>query len=213
MKYIIMCGGDYAKWDTPRQMQTFRGEKIIERTIRQLRLHGITDIAISSNDDRFEGFGVPVLRHENDYYAREYNDCDGYWCNAFYPMKCPAVYLHGDVVFSDAAIETIVNTDTDDVQFFASGPPFPPEYPKPYEEPFAWKVVNQEHLRRAIDEVKQLDKHGKFHRKPIAWELWAVIRGQTDVNHIDYNGYIRINDGTCDVDNPNEIPMLERMRI
>ena len=47
MKYIIMCGGDYVKWETPRHLSIICGEEIVARTIRLLRENGIKDIAIS----------------------------------------------------------------------------------------------------------------------------------------------------------------------
>ena len=210
MKYIIMCGGDYPKWETPRQLLEINGEPIVARTIRLLRENGITDIAISSDNDIFEQFGLPVLRHDNDYTSYEYNSDDGYWCNAFYPTDEPTCYLFGDVVFSPAAIKTIVETKTRDIMFFASAYPLAPEYPKPYVEPFAFKVADTDHLKHAIWQVKTLDAQGKFKRRPIAWELWDVIRGD-DPNNMKRNGYVVINDYTCDIDRPSEIPLMEKI--
>ena len=204
MKYVIMCGGTYQQWETPRQLIKINGEAVVARTIRLLRECGITDIAISSNNAVFERFGVPVLHHKNSYNAAGYNDFTGYWCDAFYPTDEPVTYIFGDVVFTKNAIRTIVETQTDDIEFFASAPPFAPGYSKPFAEPFALKVVNQEHLHRAIAEVKRLDAEGKFRRKPIMWELWQVITGYP-INHIDYTSYTAINDSTCDIDYPNEV--------
>ena len=47
-------------------------------------------------------------------------------------------------------------------------------------------------------------------RKPIAWELWALIKGRRidiDDRTIDYTV---INDYTCDIDSKQEIKELER---
>ena len=212
--YIIMCGGTFPNFkETPRQMLKFRGEPIVARTIRLLKELGIDDISISSNDERFEVFGVPVLHHENTYKSWGYNMCEGTWCDAFYPMDEPTVYLHGDVVFSPEAIRTIVDYETDDIAFFGSAPPFPREYPKPWIEPFGWKVKDQKHLRQAVEDVKRLEKEGRFNRRPIAWEVWNVIsRGPDgDPNYIDHNSYVRINDWTTDIDKPEEIHLLERL--
>ena len=209
-----MCGGAYPKFtETPRQMLRFRSEPIVARTIRLLRQLDIEDISISSNDKRFEAFGVPVLHHENSYKAWEYNVCEGTWCDAFYPMDEPTVYLHGDVVFSPEAIRTIVEYETDDIAFFGSAPPFPREYPKPWIEPFGWKVYNQEHLKQAVEDVKRLEREGRFNRRPIAWEVWNVIsRGPDgDPNPIDHDSYVRINDWTTDIDKPEEVHLLERL--
>lgn len=204
MKYILMCGGKYQKWQTPRQLTLIDGEMLIERTIRQLKTHEITDIAISSNNPVFEQFGVPVLHHENSYNARKYNDFDGYWCDAFYPTEEPTCYIFGDVIFTDEAIKTIVDTWTEDIQFFASAPPFAHGYKKTSAEPFALKVVNTKHLKQAISTVKALDKQQAFNRKPIMWELWQVIK-HTPINKIDYTNYVIINDTTCDIDDPEEL--------
>ena len=213
MKYIIMCGGEYTKWETPRQLLLFKGEMIVARTIRMLRERGITDIAISSNNPVFEQFDVPLLHHTNHYTAWEYNACEGSWCNAFYPTDEPTCYLFGDVVYSPAALDKIIATETDDIIFFGSAPPFPSCYPKPWIEPFAFKVVDTDHLHRAVADVLRLEAEGRFGRRPIAWEVWNVIsRGPDgDVNTIHYDSYIHINDWTTDIDKPSEIPILERL--
>jgi hypothetical protein len=148
---------------------------------------------------------VPVLHHENHYDAVGFHDFTGYWSDAFYPTEDPVCYIFGDVVFSPEAIRTIVETQTDDIEFFASRPPFAPEYLKEWAEPFALKVVNQKHLHQAIEDVKRFDQEGRFCRKPIMWELWQVIKNTT-LNHIDYTNYTVINDYTCDIDDPEELP-------
>ena len=122
----------------------------------------------------------------------------------FYPTDEPVCYIFGDVVFSPEAIKTIVETETDDIEFFASAPPFAPGYPKKYAEPFALKVVNTGHLKRAIELTKQYADQGRFKRRPIMWELWQVIQGST-LNHIDYSSYVVINDYTCDIDDPKDL--------
>lgn len=204
MQYIIMCGGKYRQWKAPRHLTPINGEPLIARTIRQLRYHGVTDIAISSDNPVFKQFGVPVLKHDNSYDAAGYNDFSGYWCDAFYPTEEPTCYIFGDVIFTDNAINTIVQTETEDIEFFASAPPFTPEYHKDSAEPFALKVQNTDHLKDAIRTVKEYDAKGWFNRKPIMWELWQVIKG-TPLNLIDYTNYTAINDSTIDIDYPEEI--------
>ena len=208
MKYIIMCGGTYIKWETPRQLTKIRGEPIVARTIRLLRENGVSDIAISSNNPIFEQFGVPVLRHDNGMVVTEELNVKGYWVDAFYPTDEPVCYLFGDVVYSPEAIKTIIGTETDDIEFFASSPPFAPEYIKPWAEPFALKVENTDHLKHAVCITKQYADMGLFKRHPIMWELWQVIQA-TPLNHIDYGNYTVINDYTCDVDCAEDIELIE----
>ena len=202
MKYIIMCGGDYPKWETPRQLIEINGEPNIARTIRLLGEY-TDDISISSNNEIFNIFNVPVLKHDNHYVGYEYNHDKGLWCNAFYFTDEPTTYLFGDVVFSPNAIKTIVEYETDSIMLFGSKAPFAKEYPKWYIEPFAFKVQDPAVLRWAVKETKRLDSIGAFHRRPIAWEFWNVASGG-DPNYINPD-YVAINDYTCDIDKPDEI--------
>ena len=211
MKYIIMCGGTYKKWETPRHILPINGEPIVARTIRLLRENGIEDIAISSNNSVFEQFGVPVLRHDNGMVVTEELNIKGYWVDAFYPTDEPVCYLFGDVVYSPEAIKTIVETETDDIEFFASSPPFAPEYIKPWAEPFALKVENTDHLKHAVCITKQYADMGLFYRHPIMWELWQVIK-DTPLNRIDYTNYIPINDYTCDIDCADDAELFSEIR-
>lgn len=211
MKYIIMCGGNYSEYfKTPRQLSKVNGEVLVERTIRLLRENGVEDIAISTNYPEFEYLDVPLLKHENNY-RTEGGKTLGYWCEAFYPTDEPVCYVFGDVYFSPEAIKTIVNTETDDIEFFASMPPFADNYPKNHVEPFALKVVNTEHLKSAIETTKRYEDEGKFWRKPIMWELWTVIKNvplQTGPDDFVYN-YVPINDYSSDIDRERDIAKLE----
>ena len=212
-KYIIMCGGHYKHWEKPRHLSVVMGEELVARTIRLLKENGITDISISSDNPVFEKFGVPILKHDNLYIAKNFAIEEGYWCNCFYPTEKPVCYLFGDVFFSDEAIKKIIETETDDIEFFGSKEPFADNYIKDHVEPFALKVVNQKHLRQAIEKTKELDKQGKFWRKPIMWELWTVIK---DTPLQQKKGkypaeYTVINDYTCDVDWKQDIINLERI--
>ena len=203
MRYLIMCGGDYHV-DVPRQLWEINGEPIVKRTIRLLRENGVRDIAITSRDDRFIGFGVPVIRHKNNF------GNGGNWVDGFY-TDFPACHIFGDVVFSPAAIKEIVNTETDDIEFFASSPPFSASYIKSWAEPFAFKVSSPQKFRRCINTCKELARQGAFQREPIAWELWQVIK-KTPLNVIDYTNYHTINDYTCDVDCRQDLMRMREVK-
>ena len=205
MQYIIMCGGQYNEWETPRQLMEINGEKIIQRTVRLLKENGI-DPYITTNNPIFEQF-APVIHHDNEYLAYDGRIVKGHWNNAFYLSDDPTCYLFGDVVYSPEAIKTIVEYQTDDIMFFASAPPFSKDYIKPYAEPFAFKVENMEHLKAAIKKENEIEEQGLFYRQPIAWELWQVISGAKP-GYIDYNSYVHINDYTCDVDRPRDLIKL-----
>ena len=209
MKYIIMCGGRYDKWKTPRQMMEIRGEPIVARTIRLLWEAGASDISISTDDIRYEQFGVPLLHHDNSFVG--YVDSGGgSWAEAFYPTSDPACYIMGDVVFSPSAIRQIVETETQSIRFFASAPPFNYAYIKQWAEPFAFKVFDQKRFRAAVDFTIANESTGIFRRRPIAWELWQVINGE-DVKTINYFNYDVINDYTCDIDDEEDVLRMEMM--
>ena len=208
MKYIIMGGGSYEKWETPKHLSMIHGEPLVARTIRLLRENGVEDINISSNNPIFEQFGVPVLHHDNPYILPKNEHAKTPWLDAFYPMNEPVCYIFGDVVFSPYAIKKIVETPTDGIEFFASAPPFAKNYCKKWAEPFAYKVVDTKRFFEAIEETKEYEKKGCFYRQPVSWELWQVIKG-TKLGKVVYNNYTVINDYTCDIDTPDDIKKFE----
>lgn len=208
MKYIIMAGGQYKGWEKPRQLTEINGEPIIARTIRLLKENGVDNIAISSNLEGFDNFGVPVLKHDNPYKTADVDGGEGYWVEGFYMINEPVCYIMGDVVFSEDAIRTIVETETDYIEFFASAPPFDERYTKPWAEPFAFKVKDYDWFKEAIGLTIKLENSGFFARRAIAWELWQVIKG-TPLNVIDYTNYTAINDWTCDIDEPEDVEKMK----
>jgi len=204
MKYIIMCGGNYHTKQL-KFLSCVKGETIVQRTIRLLRQTGVEDIAISSNYKRLEGFGVPVLHHSNKFDI--YNP-KTYWYDAFYPTDEPVCYIFGDVVFSEYAINYIVNYKTTRIEFFASAPPFPKNYMKKWAEPFAFKVVDTKYFWECVNKAKRWQDEGRFSRWPVSWELWQVIQ-KSEINRIKPD-YCIINDFTCDCDTQLEAREIEK---
>lgn len=201
MKYIILCGSNHALINgVPRQLVKIGGERVLDRTIRLLRKNGVKDIYITATDPAFDLCNAEVIHY----------DSSGPWINCFPKVDETATFIFGDVYFSPAAIEKIVETETDDIAFFASAPPFAPNYPKLWAEPFAFKVVNLQHFAESVLKIKELQSSGAFHRDPIAWELWQVIKG-TPLNNIIYTNYVAINDYTCDIDYPADVEIMERL--
>jgi hypothetical protein len=200
MLYVIMCG---STWKPTRHLSTINGETLIARTVRLLMENGVSkiDICITPSQELRD----IMLKGELPARLVMFNRKDtGLWCDCFYLQDNPCTYLFGDVVYSPEAIKTIVETNTKDIEFFASAPPFSAQYSKKWAEPFAFKVVNQKHLRTAIDKLVKLNEEKKFKRKPLAWELWQVIKN-TKINEIDYTNYTVINDYTCDIDEIDDI--------
>lgn len=228
MKYIIMAGGRYEKFEIPKQLLKVNGEVIIERTIRLLRENCVKDIAISTNNPAFNYLDVEKLVHENNYLYGDSNrnkKSSNSWLNAYYPMEKPACYLHGDVYFSENAIKTIVETPVKNTMFFCirdlqDGRPTGVN-PKG-REPLAYKVENQKIFRKAINDLMQMIDEGKYKDgiEPIAWHVYRVINNLDPMcNAKGYNAndifktkgdYIYIDDYTTDVDFLKDIPEIEK---
>lgn len=211
MQYIIMAGGTYNQFKTPKHLTIINGEPLIKRTIRLLKENGIDDIYISSKDKRFDNLGVERIEHENNFVSDGKNTLQGYWVDAFYPTEKPVTYLYGDAYYSEECIKTIINTPTNDILFFASTIPCRKDYFKQWEEPFAFKVVNQEKFRKAINICKQKRDNHETVREPISWEVYRVLNG-IDINtHKIKDNFIAINDISVDIDCEEDARRLEEL--
>lgn len=208
MKYIIMCGGVYEIFETPKQLSVIKGERLVDRTIRLLRENGIKDIYVSAIDSVFDSCGVPRLCHNNTYQHVGGKET-GYWLDAYYPMDEPCVYLHGDVYYSEDAIKRIVNLNPSVNTFIGNEVARNAEH-KNWGEPFGWIVVNQEEFKQGIEEAKRLQDEGKLERGiAISWELYRVLNGlDTNKQYIIDDTYLSIDDETIDIDAPWQIERL-----
>lgn len=208
MKYIIMCGGEYDEFETPKQLTVINGEALVERTIRLLKENGITDIYISSNDKRFDKYGVR-LDHNNTFKSKN-GEVYGYWLDAYYPMEEPCIYLHGDVYYSEDAIKKIINYKSDKNIFIGNELAKNPEH-KNWGEPFGWIVNNPEIFRKGIELTNYLQDIGRCERGcAISWELYRVLNGlNINQQYILDDTYLTINDETIDIDEPWQIEELK----
>ena len=208
MKYIIMCGGVYDFFSTPKQLSVINGEPLVARTIRLLKENGIKEIYISATDERFKQYGE-VITHENSYKVID-GKLYGYWVDAYYPMNEPCVYLHGDVYYSENAIKTIINYKTK-VNTFIGNSIAKNEQHENWGEPFGWIVVNPEEFRLGIEKTKKLQDKGKLKRMALSWELYRVLNNlDPNIQQIVDETYLSIDDETIDIDEPEQIEELEK---
>lgn len=212
MNYIIMCGGNYTQFKTPKQLSKINGEELVARTIRLLKENGIKDIYISATNPIFDKFDVPRLVHNNTSLVWNNNkEVKGYWIDAYFPTSNPTTYLHGDVYYSEEAIKKIIKLNPKVNTFIGNELARNKEH-KNWGEPFGWIVVNQEQFRKGIDKTKKLQDEGKLERGyALSWELYRVLNN-TDPNYmlIDDNNYLSIDDETIDIDAPWQIEDLNR---
>lgn len=215
MKYVIMCGGDYDDFTTPKQLSVVNGERLVDRTIRLLKENGIEEIYITSNDERFDSCGVPRLKHPNYYkvISEEKKYIKGYWLDAFYPYfksSDKITFIFGDVYFTENAIKTIVNYKTDKNILFGTSDAKNEEHQN-WGEPFAYIVNNYAEFMDGVSAVKKLQDENKLLRVALVWELYRYLNG-LDVNRQEVldETYVVIDDGTIDVDYPDQIEKLNR---
>lgn len=203
MKYIIMCGGEYDYWNTPKQLVKIKGERIVDRTIRLLKQNGIEDIYISATNPEFDSCDAKRLIHSNSF-KEIGNNTIGYWLDAFYPIQEPVCYLYGDVYYSEFAIKTIVNNNDPGNILFGTKDALNEQHEN-WGEPFAYKVNEPDIFFKAINEVKKLKDQGKINREPIIWELYRYLHN-LDINIQNITtDYICIDDETMDVDTPDKL--------
>lgn len=209
MKIIIMCGGVYDDFKTPKQLSVIKGETLLERTIRLLKENGIDEYYISSNNPIFEKYGT-VLYHDNSYKV-ENGKITGYWVDAYYPTNTPCIYLHGDVYYSESAIKKILTLNPKVNTFIGNEIARNKEHHN-WGEPFGYIVVDQEAFRKGIEKTKQLQDEGKLERGyAISWELYRVLNNlNPNKMYINDDTYISIDDETIDVDAPYQIEELNR---
>lgn len=206
MKYIIMCGGEYKAFTTPKQLLEVKGEVIVERTIRLLKENGVEDIYISSNDSRFDKY-APRLENKENNFVVEDGSSTGYWLDAFYPIGEPCCYIFGDVYFSPNAIKTIVEYNSTDNILFGNSVAKNEEHQN-WGEPFAYKVNKYDEFMQGVAEVKKLFDDGKVKRHPIVWELYRFLHN-LDINvQMITTDYVAIDDYTIDIDKPEQVSAL-----
>lgn len=208
-KYIILAYSNDDKCGIPRQLIEINGEKIIERTIRLLKENGIEDIIVTARDKRFNNLGVEIYDPINNTY--NYQTQEGYFLDMFPTelMTEPVCFIWGDVYFSEKAIKTIVETETDSTLFFCSFENKSVSYIKKWDEPFAYKVVDTEIFKNHIEIVKGLYDEKVTWRHPIVWELYRSINGlNVNVHNLTKN-YKVINDITCDIDDMEDVKKLK----
>lgn len=212
MKYVIMCGGSYDAFKTPRQLTVINGERIVDRTVRLLKKYGASEIYITATDPRFDGCGAKRLNHRNGFMI-ENGALRGYWLDAFYPhfdRTDKVTFLFGDVYFTEEAIQKIVNFQTDKNVLFGTSEAKNEKH-EDWGEPFAYIVNDYATFMSGVRAVKKLQDEGKTKRHPIVWELYRYLNG-LDVNRQEVldDTYEVIDDGTLDADSQASIETLRR---
>ena len=206
MRYIILAKGQHKGFNIPRQLSIINNERLLDRTIRLLRENGIKDIIVTGE---YTDINAKVINPVNSY---NYNTNTGYWLDAFNGLlDKETCFIWGDVYFSEQAIKTIVNTDTDSTLFFCTYKNNSKEYIKKWDEPLGYKVKDTKLFKKHIDIVKDMYDKGLTDRNPIVWELYRSINGINVNEHKLKDNVIIINDISCDIDTQEDIYKLNNI--
>ena len=216
MKVLIICGGAGSRWnnykDTEKHLVKVKDEVLLERTIRQLREHNVTDISIIKEKgcNSYDYLDVPTLDivRRNDLHG----DIDKLLSSKkYWSGDDRTVLLLGDVYFSDDAIKSIVTCN--DRDWFQFGRLNPSKITgKKWNENFAFSFF-PEHITQIYEAgVKSFELlNKKLIRRNTMAQFYRVMCGK-DGKSADYRGqpqenlgnFIVIDDITDDFDYPKD---------
>lgn len=190
MKYIIMADGKGTRWqnynDIPKHFIEIGGETLLDRTVRLLNEGDReAEVIITSHDPRYE---VPGARRyeplhnvlEIDRFTEELIEDD-------------VCFLYGDTYYSQAAMNTILQTGTEDMIFFGNERSI-----------VAIKVKDGELFRGHVDNVRRLYLAGEI-EKCIGWQVYQSFTGLPFGEKKIGPKYIVLEDGTEDFNSPEDL--------
>lgn len=182
---IIMCAGKGTRWNNylgvPKHLIKINGETLLGRTTRILKEHNAKYL-ITSEDERYKEYGKVI--------PQTYHDCE---VDRFEPIKDDEIiYLYGDVYYTEEALDTILNTPTDEILFFGSD-----------QEIFAVKIKDRKLFYQHKNNVKKLYLKGIIPRC-IGWEVYRSLNDIPFLEHRITDRYVLIEDETDDIDYPSD---------
>lgn len=190
MKYIIMADGKGTRWqnynDIPKHFIEIGGETLLGRTVRLLNEGDKdADVIITSHDPRYDVPGArryePLNNHlEIDRFTEEL-------------IEDNVCFLYGDTYYSQEAMDTILQTETDEMIFFGNERSI-----------VAIKVKDGELFRSHVDNVRRLFLEGKI-EKCIGWQVYQSFTGLPFGEKKIGPSYIVLEDGTEDFNSPEDL--------
>jgi hypothetical protein len=192
-KYIVMAGGQAARWDNylgvPKHLTIIDGEKLIERTVRMLLQRAEQDITILSPkiyDSRYQVEGA-IYRPTTGL-----DDCFWEMFTDLTESNDTYVLLGGDVWYSDACMDEIMRPFS---QYRWVGQLMPNFRTGQMHEEI-WAIMFEPAYRSLLSET--LDDEKKKSPHPTAWNVYRVLKEKKpDIFTI-------VSDETCDMDCPHD---------
>lgn len=181
-----MADGDGKRWNNymgiPKHLIPIDGEPLIARTVRLLKEIGIKNIIITSKDERYN-FAQRLPQTTRDC------EIDRFEETITTEKVC---FLYGDVAYTKNALKIIKDTEPKDVLFFGH------EW-----EIFGIKINDWRLFKIHKDKIKNKYLNGEINRC-IGWEIYRSMNDILLNEHRITKRYIKILDGTDDIDYPYE---------
>jgi len=189
MKYIIMADGESTRWNyylgIPKHFIEIDGELIIKRAIRLLHENdNECTIVVTSRNEKYEFPGS--VRHKP---ANNVLEIDRFTKELISDNVC---FLYGDTYYSEDAIRTIVQSETDDVLFFGNN-----------DSIVAIKVADGALFFEHVARVRNLFLNGVI-GKCVGWQVYQSFVGLPFEGKEITEKFIVINDGTMDFNEPKD---------
>jgi glycosyltransferase involved in cell wall biosynthesis len=204
-----MAAGNGTRWNNytgvPKHMAKIQGETLLHRTVRLLRANNIKDIRITSDNPNYQIPGAKRYEPKNNVYEIDR------FCNSQRIWTDSVCFLYGDVYYTEEALKTIVETETDSMHYFGRRTP---GNDKNYAEIFAIKVQDTKQFLDNCMNIRQNLIKGAITRG-IGWETYKIFSG-IDLNankkffrewlikDDNHPHFTQILDDTEDVDTPKD---------
>lgn len=195
MKYVIMADGKGKRWNNydniPKHFVVINGEMVIQRVVRLIRkFDQDADVIITSHDPRYEIEGARRYEPKNNVL-----EVDRFTEELIEDNMC---FLYGDTYYSEEAMQTIVDTKVDDIQFFGNGKSI-----------VAIKIKDSELFRYHVQNVRKLFLKGEI-KQCIGWQVYqSFLNLPFGIKQI-VDKYIYINDNTQDFNTPDDLKSTGR---
>lgn len=190
MKYIIMADGKGTRWnnyrDIPKHFIKVDGETLLERTVRLLHEKDPgCQVTITSHDPRYEVPGAVRYEPKNNVL-----EIDRFTSELIEDNIC---FLYGDTYYSESAVTSIVEGETEDMLFFGNEKSI-----------VAVKVGDGALFASHVNRVRQLFLEGKIN-KCIGWQVYQSFLGLSFEEKKIAGKYIFVEDGTRDFNSPEDL--------
>lgn len=183
-RIMITCGGPQDKWNNhlgvpSHLVKDINGERILERTIRQVRERGYEPDQVLVFHPETEGYFLPqnvsVLVNRPGQYETEYHTTQAWWLTESDDRN---VILLGDTWFTDEAMDTILGHTGLGIRFFGHSQPNQITG-SPYGEQFGsvWHGMSNWIMLKTMSQLSTMKQRQQLWRF-CGWEILYSLQGQ-----------------------------------